>query len=127
MNLLLDTHALLWFLGDDPSLSATAKALIQDPANHKLVSVASCWELAIKVGQGKLGLSLPYRPWMEKAIADLVLTLLPITVEYAERQSTLPGHQKDPFDRMMIAQALVDGISIVSLDAVFDPYGVTRI
>jgi PIN domain nuclease of toxin-antitoxin system len=102
-------------------------AAIQDPANDRVISAALIWELSIKVGQGKLGLSLPYRQWMDKAIADLRLSILPITVEYAERQSTLPLHHKDPFDRLMIAQALVEGIPIVSVDPVFDPYGVTRI
>jgi len=79
------------------------------------------------VGQGKIRLSLPYRLWVEKAIADLKLNILPITVKYAERQSTLPPHHKDPFDRLMIAQALVEGIPIVGVDQAFDPYGVTRI
>lgn len=64
---------------------------------------------------------------MEKTIADLKLEILPVTVEYAERQSTLPPHHKDPFDRLMIAQALVDGIPIVGADPAFDPYGITRI
>ncbi len=64
---------------------------------------------------------------MEQAITDLKLSILPVTVEYAERQSTLPLHHKDPFDRLMIAQVLVEGIPIVSVDLAFDPYGVTRI
>ena len=84
-------------------------------------------ELAIKTGQGKLRLSLPYRQWMEKAIADLELAILPVTVEYAERQAGLPMHHKDPFDRLLIAQALVEGVSIVCADAIFDAYGVTRL
>ncbi len=127
MRLLLDTHTLVWSSDDLPRLSAIALAAIQDPANDRVISAALIWELSIKVGQGKLGLSLPYRQWMDKAIADLRLSILPITVEYAERQSTLPLHHKDPFDRLMIAQALVEGIPIVSVDPVFDPYGVTRI
>src|SRR5262245_58526064 len=102
-------------------------AAIQPPTHEVLLSAATIWELSIKVGQGKLTLSLPYRPWMEKAIADLKLTILPITVEYAERQATLPPHHKDPFDRLLIAQALVEGIPVVSADAAFDPYGVTRL
>lgn len=100
---------------------------LQDPANDLWLSAATVWELAIKVGQGQITLSMPYRQWMETAIADLGLSILPVTVEYAERQSTLPPLHKDPFDRLMIAQALVDAIPIVSLDPAFDPYGVARI
>jgi len=125
--LLLDTHALYWYVDQDHLLSPAAHAAITDPANDLLLSAATVWELAIKVGQKKIALSMPYRPWMEKAIADLGLLLLPVTVEYAERQSVLPPHHKDPFDRLLIAQALVDGIPIVGVDAAFDPYGVTRI
>jgi PIN domain nuclease of toxin-antitoxin system len=127
VRLLLDTHALLWSVDDPPKLSTVALAAIQDPANDRLLSAATVWELAIKVGLGKITLSLPYRQWMAKGIADLKVNILPITVEYAERQSVLPPYHKDPFDRLVIAQALVEGIPIVSADAAFDPYGVTRI
>ena len=127
MRLLLDTHSVVWSVENLAKLSAAALAAIPDPANDRLLSAATVWELAIKVGQGKIVLSLPYRQWMDKAIADLNLTILPVTVEYGERQSTLPPHHKDPFDRLIIAQALVDGIPIVSVDAAFDYYGVTRI
>jgi PIN domain nuclease of toxin-antitoxin system len=127
VRVLVDTHSLIWAMDEPHRLSLPAAVAIQDPANEQFVSAATIWELAIKVGQGKLALSLPYRQWMDKAIADLKLTVLPITVEYAERQSTLPPHHKDPFDRLMIAQALVDGIPIVSVDVAFDPYGITRI
>jgi PIN domain nuclease of toxin-antitoxin system len=124
---LLDTHTLFWSVEEPSRLSAAALAVLQDPANDRLLSAATIWELAIKVGQRKITLTMPYRVWMDTAIADLKLKILPITVEYAERQSTLPPHHKDPFDRLLIAQALVDGIPIVSVDAAFDPYGVTRI
>jgi PIN domain nuclease of toxin-antitoxin system len=127
VKLLLDTHALFWSAESPTKLSPPALAAIQDPANDRLLSAATIWEVAIKVGLGKMLLSLPYRQWMEKAISDLKLSVLPVTVEYAERQSLLPPHHKDPFDRLMIAQALVDRIPIASADAVFDPYGVTRI
>jgi PIN domain nuclease of toxin-antitoxin system len=127
VRLLLDTHALVWSIDDPARLSAVASAAILDPANDRLLSAATIWELAIKVGLGKLPLSMAYRPWMAKAIADLKLTTLPVTVEYADRQSTLPPHHKDPFDRLMIAQALVEGIPVVGSDTAFDAYGVTRI
>jgi PIN domain nuclease of toxin-antitoxin system len=124
VRLLLDTHTLFWSVEEPSKVSATA---MQDPANDLLLSAATIWELAIKVGQGKIALSMPYRQWMETAIADLDLEILPVTVEYAERQSVLPTHHKDPFDRLMIAQTLVDGIRIVSVDAVFGLYDVTRL
>jgi PIN domain nuclease of toxin-antitoxin system len=125
--LLLDTHTLFWAADDPARLSARALAAIQDPANDRLLSASTIWELAIKSGLGKITLSQLYRQWMEKAIADLKLDILPITVEYAERQAELPFHHKDPFDRLLIAQSLVDGIPIVSTDPVFDLYGVTRL
>jgi PIN domain nuclease of toxin-antitoxin system len=100
---------------------------LRDPSNDLLLSAATVWELAIKIGQGKLTLSLPYRQWMDQVIADLELTILPITVEYAERQAHLPTHHKDPFDRLIIAQALVEGLPVVCADPVFDGYGVSRV
>ena len=127
MRLLLDTHTLFWSVDDPSKVSAQAMAAMVDPTNDRLLSAATIWELAIKVGQGKITLSMPYRLWMETAIADLKLTILPVTVAYAERQAGLPPHHKNPFDRLIIAQALVDGISVVSVDVAFDPYGVTRI
>ncbi len=127
MRLLLDTHTLFWLVEEPAKVSATAMALIQPLTNDVLLSAVTIWELSIKVGQRKIALSLPYRQWMDKAIADLKLLILPITVEYADRQSALPLHHKDPFDRLLIAQALVEAIPIVSVDAVFDSYGVTRV
>ena len=127
MRLLLDTHTLIWAVDDPSKLSGPATTALQDPANELLLSAATVWELAIKIGQKKLTLSLPYREWMDRAIADLELTLLSITVEYADKQAGLPSHHKDPFDRMIIAQALVDGVPVVCADPAFDVYGVTRI
>jgi len=127
VRLLLDTHTLIWAVDDPSKLSGPATTALQDPANELLLSAATVWELAIKIGQKKLTLSLPYREWMDRAIADLELTLLSITVEYADKQAGLPSHHKDPFDRMIIAQALVDGVPVVCADPAFDVYGVTRI
>jgi PIN domain nuclease of toxin-antitoxin system len=127
VRLLLDTHTIVWSSENPARLSAPALAAVQDPANDRVMSAATIWEVSIKVGQGKMALSLPYRQWMDRAIADLKLTILPVTVEYADRQSTLPPHHRDPFDRLMIAQALVEWIPIASVDVAFDAYGVTRI
>ena len=104
MRLLVDTHSLIWAMDEPHRLSLTASVAIQNPANDSFVSAASIWELSIKVSQGKITLSLPYRKWMDKTIADLNLKILPVTVEYADRQSTLPPHHKDPFDRLIIAR-----------------------
>jgi PIN domain nuclease of toxin-antitoxin system len=100
---------------------------LEDPANELLVSVGTIWELSIKVGLGKLSLSLPYRTWMEKALIDLALVVSPITLEVTERQMALPFHHRDPFDRLLAAQCLVEAIPIVSADSVFEQYGVGRI
>jgi PIN domain nuclease of toxin-antitoxin system len=123
VRLLLDTHTLFWSVDDPSKVSAPAMAALVDPTNERLLSAATIWELAIKVGQGKITLSMAYRLWMETAITDF----LPVTVAYAERLAGLPPHHKDPFDRLIIAQSLVDGISVVSADVAFDLYGVTRI
>jgi PIN domain nuclease of toxin-antitoxin system len=127
VRLLIDTHTLIWAMDDPSKLSGAATTALQDPANDLLLSAATVWEMAIKIGLGKLTLSLPYRNWMEKAIADLALALLPVTVEYAEQQSKLPAYHKDPFDRLIIAQAMIEKISVVCSDAAFDAYAITRV
>ncbi len=127
MRLLLDTHALIWYVDQDHLLGASAHAAITDPNNDLLLSAGTIWEIGIKVGLNKLSLTMPYREWMNKAIADLGLTLLPISVEYAAAQAELPKHHGDPFDRLLAAQAQIENISLVSADAVFDLYGVKRI
>ncbi len=127
MRLLLDTHALIWYVDQDQLLSQDAHAAITNSVNDLLLSAATIWEIAIKVGLKKLSLSMPYRQWMNKAIADLGLTVLPITVDYADAQSRLPARHGDPFDRLLAAQAKVEDVPIVSSDAVFDNYGVSRI
>lgn len=127
MKLLLDTHAVIWWVDHDELLSESAHEAIADPQNELLISAASIWEISIKVGIGKLKLSLPYRQWMHKAVADLRASILPISVESCDVQSSLPLHHGDPFDRLIVAQSSVEHISIVSSDEVFDRYGVHRL
>ena len=127
MRHLVDAHSLIWALDDPRKLGVRAIAVLEDPANELIVSVGTIWELSIKGGLGKLSLSLPYRTWMEKALIDLALVVSPITLEVAERQMVLPFHHRDPFDRLLVAQCLVEAISIVSADSVFEQYGVGRI
>jgi PIN domain nuclease of toxin-antitoxin system len=127
MRVLVDTHAVIWWVDQDNLLSNASHSAIADPANEILVSAATVWEIAIKLGMAKLSLSMPYRQWMNQALAGLQASLLPITVEFAERQAELPSHHRDPFDRLLIAQALVEDVPVVSADATFEQYGVTRI
>ena len=126
MNLLLDTHTLLWFLRDDPQLSEMAKKLIEDPGNRKLVSVASCWEIAIKAGLGKLDLAEPSRTLLEREIPANNLEILSISLAHATAVESLPPHHKDPFDRLLIAQSMIEGIPIVGADLIFDLYQIDR-
>ena len=127
MNLLLDTHALLWFLDDDPHLVPTAKSVIEDPANRKLVSMATCWEIAIKVGLKKLDLGEPASTFLPRELATNGFDLLAIELAHATFVETLPPFHKDPFDRLVIAQLLIEKMAIVSADSIFDQYGVTRL
>jgi PIN domain nuclease of toxin-antitoxin system len=120
MRILLDTHTLLWYVDQDHLIGAAAHAVIADPANELLLSAATIWEISIKVGLKKLSLSLPFRDWMNRAIADLGIALLPITVEHADAQAGLPYHHRDPFDRLLAAQAQVEDVLLVSGDEVFD-------
>jgi PIN domain nuclease of toxin-antitoxin system len=121
MRLLLDTHAFLWFSVADERTSETARAAIEDAANEKLVSVGSVWEMAIKCSLGRLSLAEPLPSLVEKA-HDQGFQILAIELAHVARVETLPWHHRDPFDRLLIAQALVEDLAIVSADAAFDAY-----
>ena len=127
MNVLLDTHTFLWFVWDDAQLSQTAKDAITDPNNQKLVSVASIWEIAIKISLQKLDLGMPYLPFMRSQMAINLFEILPLTLEHGAEISRLPFHHRDPFDRLMIAQSMSERIPIVSADSAFDAYSIKRI
>ncbi len=127
MRLLLDTHALLWFYLNDPQLSARAMALILDSANVKLVSPASYWEIAIKVNIGKYALKVSYDEFIQEAIHENGFEILPIEPRHTSAVVAMPRHHNDPFDRLLIAQSMVENISILSVDAVFDQYAVQRL
>lgn len=127
MRILLDTHALVWWLCDAPLLSRTSREHLGDASNTPVISAASAWELAIKFQLGRL-------PEAELLITDfsglmerLGFELLPISAEHGIRAGTLPGPHKDPFDRMLAAQSQAENIPIVSNDTVFDSYGVRRL
>lgn len=106
MRLLLDTHAFLCFITDDAQLSATARTLISDPANEIVVSPASYWEIAIKVCLGKYPLSVPFDRFFSAGIEGNDFSILPVEIRHAAVLSALPRHHKDPFDRMIVSQAL---------------------
>ncbi len=127
MTLLLDTHAVLWFWWDDPRLTATATAAITDPATRKLISPASAWEVAIKVSQKKLDIGGPYRGFFPQHMLRNNFEWLAVTDDHLALLVDLPFHYKDPFDRLLIAQALAEGIPLVSADATLDQYGIQRV
>ncbi len=127
MKLLLDTHTFSWAVDQPSLLGPNAKTALEDPANNLMLSAATIWEIAIKVGLNKLTLSLPYRQWMTQAMHDLGVSVLPIMVESADVLIELPKHHRDPFDRLLVAQAMVENVPLVSNDAIFDQYGITRV
>ncbi|MBI1913433.1 MAG: type II toxin-antitoxin system VapC family toxin [Planctomycetes bacterium] len=127
MKLLLDTHTVLWFYLADPQLSATASGTIMDPANEKWVSPASYWEIAIKISTGKYALAQPYEDFWRNAIDANGFQILPILPRHTALLTTMPYHHRDPFDRLIVAQAVAEGMSVVSADPIIDAYGVTRV
>jgi PIN domain nuclease of toxin-antitoxin system len=127
MNLLLDTHALLWFVLDDSQLSSKARDSIIATDGFVFVSPASLWEIAIKINIGKYALPAPFAAFWEEQLQTNDFSLLPITVAHTARVAVLPFYHRDPFDRLIIAQSLAEGIPVVSSDAAFDAYGVGRI
>jgi PIN domain nuclease of toxin-antitoxin system len=127
VNLLIDTQSFLWFAWLDPKLSTVAHGLMADPNNKLYISPASFWEIAIKVSLKKLNLGEPYDVFMPREVGNLNMDILPIEMRHASALVTLPYHHKDPFDRMLIAQANVESMPIVSADAAFDLYPITRL
>jgi PIN domain nuclease of toxin-antitoxin system len=125
MAVLLDTHVFLWWVTDDPRLTKRARRTIA--ATACLLSVASCWEMAIKASLGKLTLPGAVDRFVQEQLEVNGFTLLPITLEHTGRIAALPFHHRDPFDRLLAAQALAEGVSVVSADPVFRRYGVTRV
>ena len=127
MRCILDTHAFLWLASGDSRLSARARHLFEDTANDFVLSVASVWELAIKVSLETLSTSKPLPEMLRVAREDQGIGVLPIAVEHATYVSGLEFHHRDPFDRLLVAQSLLEDLPIVSIDAKLDPYGVERL
>jgi len=127
MNLLLDTHAFLWFIKNDASLSLRARGLIEETENKRLLSIVSLWEIAIKASLGKIVLKLPFDALMPRQLQENDIDLLPIALPHLGLVERLPFHHRDPFDRLIIAQSLVENLPLVSIDSQFDKYGVQRL
>lgn len=127
MQLLLDTHVFLWWVEDDPKLSNLARDLIANTDNDCFVSVATAWELAIKVGQGKLNLKSTVSNYVGRHIHANTFALLDVKLIHIDGVEHLPAHHKDPFDRLLIAQASTEGLQIISADIAFDAYEVERL
>ena len=127
MNLLLDTHAFLWFIAGNSSLSRKARAAIEDENNRILLSVVSLWEIAIKVSLGKIKLSEPFDTLIPEQLTANGIELLDISVEHAALVATMAFHHRDPFDRLIAAQANVEDMTLISIDEVFDVYKVNRL
>lgn len=127
MTHLLDTHTFLWFINNDDALSSPAKALIEDSAHTIYLSVASIWEMAIKSSLGKLAIPSPFTKFIDEQLSVNSILLLNISTLHVGIVATLPFHHRDPFDRLIIAQAQSKGLPIIGADAVFDNYGIKRL
>ena len=119
MKLLLDTHAFLWFIDDSPALSSRGKSLLEAD-NELFLSVGSLWEIAVKLRLGKLTVAMPTESLMTEHLTTNNIEILPISVPHLVQVSILPLHHRDPFDRLIIAQAIVEQMPVVSADPAFD-------
>jgi len=123
---LLDTHTFLWMASDPERLGSEARRHIVAPASELTLSVGSVWEIAIKKSLGKLELPVPLPAFLEEQLSATRTSLLPIRVEHALRVERLPWHHRDPFDRLLVAQARFEDLALLSRDAAFDAYGIDR-
>ncbi|MGB1286509.1 MAG: type II toxin-antitoxin system VapC family toxin [Aggregatilineales bacterium] len=126
MSYLLDTHTFLWFLEDDVSLSDTAKTMIEAPDNDIYLSIASVWEIAIKVSLNKLQFPSPFKETIDRSLFDNQITLLNITTTHTDKLITLPFHHRDPFDRLIIVQSQIEALPVIGKDTIFDKYDIER-
>jgi PIN domain nuclease of toxin-antitoxin system len=127
MNILLDTHAFLWFVEDSPRLSEPARVMIESSDSQPFISMASLWEIAIKISLGKLQLKQPYEIFIPEQLTGNGIGVLNLSLEHTAAVATLPFHHRDPFDRLIVVQAIVEGMPLVSADPAFDLYSVKRI
>jgi len=126
LKLLLDTHAVLWWLADDPRLSKRARAVIASPSSEPFVSVISIWESCILSSLDRLQVPQPLERWFEASLARAAIALVALETRHLASVASLPWHHKDPFDRALASIAKAEDATIVSCDAIFDRYGVAR-
>ncbi len=124
MRLLLDTHVLLWFVSDLGKLQPGVREVIEDAGNDVFVSVVSAWEIAIKQSVGKLDLPEPAEAWVPMVLKTSELEVLDVDLRSTLRTRALPFHHRDPFDRLLVAQALEHGLTFCSRDAHLGAYGI---
>lgn len=127
MKFITDTHAFLWFIADSPQLSAKSKALLEASESERLLSVVSIWEIAIKASLGKLSFQKPLEQFLPEQIRLNGFQILDISMEHALYVANLQFFHRDPFDRLIVAQALVEGLPILSSDSTFDAYEIQRV
>ena len=127
MRLLLDTHTFIWYVLEAQKLSSVATQVINDGNNVVLLSLASVWEMAIKQSIGKLEFSLPLQTFVEQQLSLNDFQLLDIRIDELAVVATLPLHHRDPFDRLLIAQAIVEDVPIIGADIAFDAYPIQRL
>lgn len=127
MKLLLDTHALIWFIMGDTRLPIPLRILIETVENQRFVSVASVWEIAIKMSLGKLNMGASFTALIPGQLMSNRIEILPISVAHLHKVAQLPFHHRDPFDRLLIAQSQVEHLPLLSRDPMFDGYGVQRL
>jgi PIN domain nuclease of toxin-antitoxin system len=127
MRLLLDTHALLWWLDGDQRLPQPVQRVIGEGSNEVFVSAASAWEIATKVRIGKLPGAMLVAERFTQILDEQCVLPLPIKLEHARRAGLMPGEHRDPFDRMLIAQAQIEGLTLVSNETLFDRFGIDRL
>jgi PIN domain nuclease of toxin-antitoxin system len=125
MRLLLDTHTFLWFIEGNLNLSDAARNLIEDQGNQRFLSIASLWEISIKVSLSKLELRMTLTELVKREVYGNAIELLEIQPEHLDELAKLPFHHKDPFDRLMIAQSLAECVPMVTKDGAFESYPVT--
>ncbi len=125
MRILLDTHTFLWFVEGQPNFSVLARTMIEDVANQRFLSIASVWEIAIKVSVGKLALRGAIERVIPRLLYENDIALLDVTIDHLAQIVTPPFHHRDPF-RLLIAQAIIENLILLSADSVFDAYTVNR-
>lgn len=127
MNFLLDTHAFLWWVNDAPELSEDARTYLADTRNEVFFSLASVWELAIKISIGKLNLEEPLEKFVPEQLQCNGFRQLEISFRHVAGVASLPFHHRDPFDRLILAQALAERLPVLTVDSAFDAYGIQRL